>query len=154
VIEYFLDSSALIKRYALETGTAWVQSIVLPGSGHRISIAQITQVEVVSGIARRRREGRLSAQAAQAIRAAVDLDISNDYVVIGLSDQIIARAEDLLEAHTLRAYDAVQLATAVELNARFTAAGTAPVIFVSADQRLLAAAVAIGLATDDPNLHT
>jgi hypothetical protein len=39
---YFLDSSALIKRYVAETGTNWVRSIILPGSGNIIVVAHIT----------------------------------------------------------------------------------------------------------------
>lgn len=66
---------------------------------------------------------------------------------------MLHRAEDLLEAHPLRAYDAVQLASALESNDRLVAADLAPLVFVSADTRLLAVAMAEGLATDDPTAH-
>jgi predicted nucleic acid-binding protein len=45
---YFLDSSALIKRYVTETGSAWVTNLIEPTSGNRIYVARITAVEVVS----------------------------------------------------------------------------------------------------------
>ncbi len=76
-----------------------------------------------------------------------------EYSVIELSEPIIQRSEDLLLAYPLRAYDAVQLASALDNAARLTAAGLASPLFVSADRRLLAAAEAEGLATDDPNQH-
>lgn len=50
---YFLDSSALVKRYAAETGSAWVESLTDPRAGNRIYVAAITHVEVVASIARK-----------------------------------------------------------------------------------------------------
>ena len=58
---YFLDSSALIKRYVPEIGTAWIQGIADPQNGHSLLISPITRVEVFSAFARRQREGNLSA---------------------------------------------------------------------------------------------
>jgi hypothetical protein len=52
----------------------------------------------------------------------------------------------------LRGYDAVQWAAAIEANARCTALGTT-LTFVSADVTLNAAALAEGLAVEDPNAH-
>ena len=50
---YFLDSSALVKRYAAETGSAWVESLTDPRAGNRIYVAAIAHVEVVAAIARK-----------------------------------------------------------------------------------------------------
>ena len=52
---YFLDSSALVKRYALETGTAWINSLCNPQSDHTILIANVTIVEVAAALASKRR---------------------------------------------------------------------------------------------------
>ena len=51
---YFVDSSALVKRYVRETGTVWVRGITRHRSSTVISIALITAVEVTAAIARRR----------------------------------------------------------------------------------------------------
>jgi hypothetical protein len=53
----------------------------------------------------------------------------------------------------LRAYDAVQLAAALELRQQHKDAGLAPVTLISAEQPLNAAAIAEGLTVDDPNNH-
>jgi predicted nucleic acid-binding protein len=55
--------------------------------------------------------------------------------------------------HRLRAYDAVQLAVALDLNRRHQDAGFGPVTLVSADRELNTAAAATGLVVDDPNAH-
>jgi predicted nucleic acid-binding protein len=59
----FVDSSALVKRYVRETGTAWVRGITRRRSSTYIYIALITAVEVTSAIARRRGATISAAQA-------------------------------------------------------------------------------------------
>lgn len=48
---YFFDSSALVKRYATEPGSAWVENLTDPRVDNRINVAAITHVEVVAAIA-------------------------------------------------------------------------------------------------------
>ena len=55
--------------------------------------------------------------------------------------------------HGLRAYDAVQLTAALEVNRRRQAMGLEAVTLVSADRELYTAAVAEGLAVEDPTTH-
>lgn len=136
-----------------EVGTAWVRALALPAAGHTLLIAQVTPAEIVSGVARRWREGTIPARTAHAIRLLVDRHTRREYLVIALQAPVLHRAEDLLETHPLRAYDAVQIASALESNERLVAAGLAPLVFVSADTRLLAVAGAEGLTTDDPTTH-
>lgn len=150
---YFLDSSALVKRYVPEVETAWVRTLTALGAGHTIMVGQVTQAEIVSAVARRGREGSIPLRTAHAIRRLVDRHTRCEYVVISLRTQVLRRAEDLLERHPLRAYDAVQLASGLESNDRLVAAGLALLVFVSADTRLLAIAQAEWLPTDDPNMH-
>jgi hypothetical protein len=53
------------------------------------------------------------------VRTTLDTRILNQrYLVIELSDALVQNAEDLLEKYPLRAYDSVQLASALEANAR------------------------------------
>src|SRR5262249_50166962 len=151
--QYFLDSSALIKRYIIEPGTTWIRPLTSRSSGHTVIIAQITQIEIVSGASRRVREGMLTTRTARAVRLLIDRHARRDYVVIGLTPQVVRRAEDLLAVHPLRTYDAVQLASALESNTRLVVAGLSPLIFVSADTRLLTAAATEGLMPEDPSAH-
>ena len=51
---YFVDSSALVKRYVREIGTSWVRGITHRRPSAHIYIALITAVEVTSAVARRR----------------------------------------------------------------------------------------------------
>ena len=150
---FFFDSSALIKRYIAEDGTAWVRKTVLPSAGHRIFMAKITPIEMVSAVARRHREGSITDRTARHTRILIDRHTRREYQVVMLSDEVMIRAEDLLENYTLRAYDAVQLASALEINVYLSALKLPVLVFVSADKRLNAVARAESLTVEDPNLH-
>jgi hypothetical protein len=150
---YFFDSSALAKRYVTETGTAWVQSLTDPATGNGVYVARITLVELVSAISRRKRNGDLTPAAAAAALYDVRADFASDYQVIEVTAALIAQAETLAEKHTLRGYDAVQLAAAIQVNAAYGVAGQPAVTLISADLELNGAAAAEGLGVDDPNTH-
>jgi uncharacterized protein len=150
---YFFDSSALVKRYVTETGTAWVSALVDPSAGNRIFIVRITAVEVVSAIKRRERAGNLSATDMTASLTKFRHELSTIYLPIEVSRNLISRAMSLVETHTLRGYDAVQLAAALEVYSQRHSAGMSRPTFVSADANLNLAAMAEGLTVDDPNVH-
>ena len=116
-------------------------------------IAQVTPAEVVSGVVRRRRERSIAPRTARAIRLLIDRHARGEDPTIALQPRVLHRAEDLLDMHTLRAYDAVQLASAPKSNDRLVAAGLAPLVFVSADTHLPSVASSAGLVTDDPTAH-
>ncbi|MBW4639129.1 MAG: type II toxin-antitoxin system VapC family toxin [Gloeocapsa sp. UFS-A4-WI-NPMV-4B04] len=150
---YFLDSSALVKRYVSETGSAWVQQITAPQTGNLLFIARITWVEVISAFARRQREGSLtSADFAQVIHE-FRSDLNTQYQVIELDATLAERAGQLVNQYPLRAYDAVQLASVLLLQPAFATTQSTQLIFLTADDRLSAIAIALGLLTDNPNHH-
>jgi uncharacterized protein len=150
---FFIDISALAKRYLLETGATWMRSLLQRIAGNTIFVAQITGVETVSAISCSQRRGEITLRTARAARLMVDRHMQREYRIIPLTSPVISHAEDLLEAHPLRAADAIQLASAIEINLRLVQAGQPALTFVSADTRLLTIAAAEGLTTDDPNQH-
>lgn len=150
---YFIDSSALAKRYVSETGTAWVQALTDPASGNSLYVARITLVELVSAVSRRRKNGDLTPAAAAAALTDIRADFASGYQVIEVTAALIEQAQTLAEKHALRGYDAVQLAAALEVSAAYSSAGQPPVTLLSADQELNTAGANEGLVADDPNTH-
>jgi len=150
VTVYFFDSSSLVKRYIVETGTTWVRSVVGVRADNRVIIAQVTPVEVMSAVSRHVRDQLVARRNALAIQAYVNRHAEREYVVVNLSKAIILSAQNALLKYTLRAYDAVQLASALEANRRLVAANQPPLIFVCTDTRLLIAAASEGLHTHKP----
>jgi predicted nucleic acid-binding protein len=151
--QYFLDSSAPVKRYVSETGTQWVQSLHDPRAGHTRWIARITAAECIAALFRRVRMGQLSLLDAQQISARFRADIVADYRIVDITAAVIDRAMDLAEQFGLRGYDAVQLAAADLVNQQFLASGGSPITFVSADVDLNTAAQSLGLLVENPNAH-
>jgi predicted nucleic acid-binding protein len=150
---FFFDSSALVKLHINETGTTWTKAIADPAANNRLYIVRIAGVEVVSAITRRRATGAISIEDAVIALADFRRDLMSAYVIIEIDAQLTAHAMSLAETHALRAYDAVQLAAALELYRQRTAHGASAPTLISADAALNSAATAEGLIVDDPNVH-
>ncbi len=153
VTAFFVDSSALVKRYVLETGTAWVRGLTRQSPSRLIYIAHITAVEVTCAVARRRKGKTLTPPRASSILRRFRQHLAARYIVIEVTPDLLDEAMRLGNAHALRAYDAVQLAAALEVNRSHQADGFGPVTLISADQALNDAATAEGLTVEDPRSH-
>jgi predicted nucleic acid-binding protein len=150
---YSVDSSALVKRYVQETGTSWVRGITRRSPSTVIYIARITAVEVPCAIARRRKSRTLTPRRASSILHRFRQHLAGRYNVAQITTALLDDATRLGVKHALRAYDAVQLAVALEVNRFHQAGGAGPITLVSADQPLNTAATAEGLAVEDPTTH-
>jgi hypothetical protein len=150
---YFLDSSALVKYYVAERGSAWVNALANPESGNVVGIAQITVSEVAAALASKSRARTIQLQEFDLAVINLLQDAANYFVVVAIDQYIVQQSVDVIRRNALRGYDAVQLTCALSLNASLVAAEETPLVFVTADTDLLAAAKAEGLQTDDPNVH-
>jgi predicted nucleic acid-binding protein len=148
VAVYFLDTSAIVKRYILETGTAWMQALTDPAAGHVHCIARISRPETVAAITRRERGGQIGPADAITALNDFDQDFAQQYVIVAMAAALIDHAAVLARTHGLRGYDAVQLAAALDVWSQIPTT-----VLVSADGDLNAAATAEGMAVDDPNTH-
>ena len=148
---YFLDSSALVKRYVSEIGTNWIVSITDAATVYSLAISQITWVEVLSAFSRRQREGNLSADEVDERTQKFRRDFENLFQVVRIDNNLIERAGELVLQYPLRAYDAVQLASALQVRSLLTSFPEIQLIFVSADDRLLNIAQIENLLTENPN---
>ncbi|PSB51531.1 nucleic acid-binding protein [filamentous cyanobacterium Phorm 6] len=151
---YYVDSSALVKRYIRETGSAWVLSLFDPSLNNDVLIAAITGVEIIAAIIRRARGRSISTTDSTLACVQFRSDLQSDYQVVELTESIINSAMVLAETYALRGYDAVQLATGCAINALCTANSFSSVIFVSADNELNAAAASEGLIVENPNNYS
>lgn len=151
---FYLDSSALIKRYVAEPGSDWLEVSVFEPDQVLILTSRVTMVEVWSALARRRREISISdPQHADALSAFRE-DCLRRYRFVEFEESVYELAGELIGRHPLRAYDAIQLASALEAGRILTQASLPQPTFLCADARLLAAAQAEGLAGINPSLHT
>ena len=110
---YFFDSSALVKRYISEIGTSWILSITNSTESSYFAAVDISWAEVLSAIGRRQREGNLSEERVASILRDVRRDFKNLYQMVKIDSNLIERAGELVLQYLLRAYDAVQFASAL-----------------------------------------
>lgn len=151
--EYYADSSVLVKRHVAEAGTGWFQAIADPTSGNTIITSQISIVETVSAFQRRVRDGVLSMADAIQLREDFLALCQTEYQLLACTPPLFAVSWSLLERHPLRAYDSIQLASALAAHTALSAAGVTSFTMLCSDQRLSRAATADGLRTEDPAQH-
>lgn len=146
--DYFLDTSAIIKRYVHETGTSWVRTLAASASGNFLYLARITEVEVTAAIARRRGQPGFGVAQANVVLGFFRPDLAHDYRIAEITVPLLRRAADLADSHALRGYDAVQLAAALQVRLQVPR-----LILISGDGDLNLAAAAEGLPVENPNAH-
>jgi uncharacterized protein len=151
---FFLDSSALAKRYLTETGSSWILEKVSLALGNSIVVVEITRVEVAAAIAARQRAPKgISRQERDGIIALLLKHFEQEYQIVTLTPDIIGQAVELTQNYRLRGYDAVQLAAAIAINQSLDNASLPGLTFVAADSDLLLAAEQEGLSVENPNDH-
>lgn len=132
-MKLFLDSSAFAKRFVDEPGSADVQTLC--SWADELGLCVICVPEIVSALNRRRREKLLTPHQYQEAKRHLLEDV-RDASILHLTDSVVGKALQILEASPVRAMDALHIACAGEWEAD---------LFASADDRQLAAARKTGL---------
>lgn len=148
----YLDSSALVKRYLVETGTPWVQTWCADPI-QTVAVGEIGLVEIAAAFAGKLRGAHITPAQYHSARADLAADARDEYVLVTINRAVVDEAIELTAKYRLRGYDAVHLACALTLNRALAAYHLPSLVFVSADDDLLKAATAEGLSADDPNRH-
>jgi predicted nucleic acid-binding protein len=134
----YLDTSALVKLYFEEIGSAEVRKRV--GSAAFVATSRVAYVETLSGLARKTREGTVSSTDRSRALKVFHQDWKQ-FFVVEVSDPVCRRAGELVNAHPLRSLDAIHLASALLVRERTEAV----VEFAAFDRRLSHAAASEGL---------
>ncbi len=144
----FADSSALVKLYADEDGYQQVRGMA------GIAVAQLARVEVPAVLWRKQRMGELSAEDARLLTADFEADYFGTgsepprFAAVAATGRLLDEAARLCASHGLRAYDAVQLSSALAVRRADAACTT----FAAFDRSLRTAAATEGYQLLPPNL--
>jgi len=106
----YLDTSALVKLYVEEEGSATVQ-VAVSGSEETVT-SFVAYAEARAALARARRQRVLTPQAYQRAVDALEVDWST-FSVVSVSESLARRAGGLAEKHSLRGFDPIHLASAL-----------------------------------------
>jgi hypothetical protein len=149
--EHFYDTSAAVKHYRTELGTAKVDSLLAdPASGHYLSTLGV--VEIHSVFARLVRMGQITPLEFQRLRGRLLSDIaSGQWRIVQVTPADFQQAQQLLVRHaatrSFRTLDALQLAVALGLHA------ISPLDdFLCADANLCLIAAAEALSVINPEV--
>lgn len=138
-MQYFLDTSAVVKLYHQEMGSDRV--LPLYRDGEAIVISEISKVEFLSTIHKKLRTGEISADTLMAVRDRFLADCSARFVVVHVASFIVDAALDFLNTHGrtnhLFSLDALQIAT-------LSIVAEKDITFVCADKRLTTLVKTIG----------
>ena len=129
---YYIDTSALVKRYHVEHGIARIDQLFAdPTSG--FVTANITLSEITSALDRKHQEGALTFEELSATLSVISQDFLAEFWLIELDRTHVQVSQSLIVRHHLRTLDSFHLAVLLSMR-------EADPILVSADQRLVEAA--------------
>jgi predicted nucleic acid-binding protein len=155
VVSFYLDSSALGKRYVPEAGSVLMDHLIDRVPPDRLKVLSVGVVEVASILVRYCNRGQITAPAlAQALNNfGTEIAYAPALAKIDVTAAMIPRAIALVATHSINSTDALVLLSALDEAKAVRAAGD-DLVLVSSDHQLLKAARAEGLATFDPATQT
>jgi hypothetical protein len=149
----YFDASALIKHYVVEKGTDKVHQHLRDEdeASRAVFTSALTYAEIHSALARRAKDGSLSAQDFIRARTSFDAEWALSLSAVDLGTGVLGIVRNTVERFPLRGADLVQLASAVWLRdmANKTRRGDY-VLFLSSDNLLNKAAAGCGLEIFNP----
>jgi predicted nucleic acid-binding protein len=140
---YYLDTSALVKRYHVEAGTRHLDAVFAEPDATFI-IGSITIAEFTAAIHRKHVEGTIPRDTLLHTLSRFSEDLITEFWILDVERSHILEAQQLILRYGLRTLDSLQLAVLL---------ATRPLspTFLCSDTRLLTAARAEGIATQDPS---
>ena len=137
---YFIDTSALFKRYILEQGTEEIDDIFNRDADFYIS--DITIIEFISNLKRKNEiTGELNEGLYSKIKSELFKDITQQKIkTVEVSPETIIEAIKLLDQKYITPLDSIQLAAALHLNSLKSS-----ITFVCSDKKLYKLAEIQGL---------
>ena len=141
----YADSSVIVKRYYDEKGSQLVRDRwTAPG---RVFTSRVAYAEVHAALARKRRDGGISASQLRSAASAFETEwLAYDQVWV--DDATLAEVRRLVRRHALRGFDAIHLSAALWLQSQLGA----KLEFWVSDERLEAAALRERLTVVNPEV--
>lgn len=128
----YFDTSALVKKYVMETGSEDVVNLM---KSEAVATSKLTYPEMLSAFVRRSKTGDISDD--KLIEAVRNFEADwNCFIVIDLQDDLLPITKRLIEKYYLRGADSIHLASALWIKD----AVDENVTFVASDTGLLKAA--------------
>jgi predicted nucleic acid-binding protein len=139
---FYVDTSALVKRYHIELGSDQVDRLFADLDASLVT-ANLAVTELTSALDRKCQDGALTREGLAQVLAVAAQDLLAEFWLLELDRTHIRRSQQLILQHHLRTLDALHLAAILSIK------DLHPVL-VSADTRLLQAADREGIELLNP----
>jgi predicted nucleic acid-binding protein len=134
----YFDTSALVKRYVRERGSAQVMSLL---AQRDLLSSAITPVEVLSALSRKKREGDLSEAHFSTTLSRIQGERAH-WELVEVSGRVLNQAQEIVQGTVpVRALDAIHIASLLT----FEAAAGMRIPFITGDGRQRDAVTHLGL---------
>ncbi len=137
----FCDTSSLIKKYILESGSDKFDNVI--NKADNVYISAITEIETISTFKRLLIENAITADDYDLLLNDFEIDFQY-YSVMPLNEQIIKNAIKLIDKYQLKTLDSIQLGTVIYLKDEIDS-------FVVCDEKLIKAALKEDIKIINPN---
>jgi predicted nucleic acid-binding protein len=139
---FYVDTSALVKRYHVELGSDQVDRLFADPDASLVT-ANLAITELTSALDRKCQDGALTHEGLTQILAVAAQDLLAEFWLLELDRTHIRRSQPLILRHHLRTLDALHLAVVLSIKELHP-------VLVSADVRLLQAADREGIELFNP----
>jgi predicted nucleic acid-binding protein len=155
VNSFYLDASALAKRYAPEPGSSLVDHLLTSVSANRLYLFNVGMAEVISILVRKRNAGAITAAVLSQASVDFDTEIVTSAAVhrITADDALVRRSLGFINTYAINGTDAIILRSALDTATGLRAAKD-DLVLVASDLRLLRAAQAEKLMTFNPETES
>jgi predicted nucleic acid-binding protein len=124
----YFDTSALVKRYIRERGSAQVLSLL---GRHDLLSSAITLIEVLSALSRKRCDGDLSEENFSAVLSRIESERAR-WELVEVAEPVLDQAQEIVKgAVSMRTLDAIHIASCLT----FEAAAGMRIPFITGDGR-------------------
>ena len=148
MVTFYLDTSAIVKRYHKETGSEVLERIFEPGE-YELATSYWSVLEFTVAFSARTRRKELSKDAFNIVISRFLRDVLDRFAITGVSDELIASATPLAIKHSLPSADCLQLASAISLE-RALGPAREKLVLICSDRDLLRAAEKEGIQSINP----
>lgn len=147
---FYIDSSALVKRYYKETGSDFLNLLYKHLEIHSSSLfsSELTDVEFTSTMFRLTREQKITTKEAISIIYSYEIESIHCLNFIVLDYEVLLQSKNILSIHPLKSHDAIQLASAMEARNYHD-----DIYFVADDEKLCKAAEQEGFVVLRPRMN-
>lgn len=153
----YLESSALVKHYVLESGTNSLNALIAveESAGQLLFTSSLTFAEVHHAFVRKFKDKTVSRAAFDQTKRSFETDWTVGLTIVELGSNVLLFIPEMLERTNLRSSDAIQLASALWLRDFFRLSSkqlskSSEVILATSDVELEKAAATYNLKTFNP----